>query len=94
MINNYLEYAKGCREVNLHMARWAMKEGSCCEYGYAKGFYNGLKYTYDQAALDWKALQKDIEAKKKEGYDFCLVYNKYPLCTIKGSLIGGEHDKR
>jgi len=63
MIDNYLEYAKIHRDSYLCMARWAMKEGLRCEQGYAKGFYDGLKYVYDQAAHDWKALQKDIEAR-------------------------------
>jgi len=63
MIDNYLEYVKTCREVDLGMARWAMKQKSPCEYGYAKGFYTGLQHAYNQAASDWKALQKDIEAR-------------------------------
>jgi len=67
MINDYFEYAKGCREDSLYMARWAMKEASRVEHSYVKGFYNGLKYAYAQAACDWKTLQKDIEAKKDQG---------------------------
>jgi len=91
MIDNYLEYVKICRENNLHLARWAVKELLRCEYGYAKGFYNGLQQAYAYSARDWKVLQKDIEAKQKEGYDLCMVYSKYPSYRIKRSLTGGSY---
>jgi len=67
MIDDYLEYVKYCRGDSLYMARWAMKQRLHLERCYAKGFYDGLQEAYDQVAYDWKALQKDIEAKKDQG---------------------------
>jgi len=58
---------------------------------WAKGFYKGLAMAYNHSGQNFKRLQKDIEAKKCDGYDLCLVMSKYPISRVKASLTGGKN---
>ena len=67
MINNYLDWVKRRRKWYVQSAVRHEREFRDAGDDWTLGFNKGLAMAYDCAGLDFKRLQKDIEARNDAG---------------------------
>ena len=67
MINNYLDWVKSRRKWYVQSAVRHEREFRDAGDDWTLGFNKGLAMAYDCAGLDFKRLQKDIEARIAHG---------------------------
>jgi len=92
MINNYLEWVKGARKSALHFAYEYRRMSQKDRTPWGTGFYAGHAQARYFESQHWRALQKDIEARKKGNYMIIAInpFNgiKYDLCEKRGGKNG------